>query len=36
MILDANTYDCHKYALFDANGNKLDYVICWRILTEVI
>lgn len=27
MILDIKTKDHHKYELFDANGNKLDYVI---------
>lgn len=27
MILDANIKDHLNYELFDANGNKLDYVI---------
>ena len=27
MILDVNIKDHYKYELFDANGNKLDYVV---------
>ena len=27
MILDVNISDHYKYELFDANGNRLDYVV---------
>ena len=27
MILDVNIFDHYNYELFDANGNRLDYVV---------